>query len=158
VQLVDLELERAPGRDTDMAWCVVVGNEPVWLPRSEAELRGLGVHPAALAGRREGAAVMARTAGGQVIDFGRERALRRVEAQAVDLVAAWEARRAQLVGEAELAAREIGAHAAALDAAAARFAEAGRAAIARLGAIQQQIDDINTAIDHWRALAPDGGG
>jgi hypothetical protein len=40
VQLVDLELERAPGRDTDRAWCVIVDGEPVWLPRSEAQLDG----------------------------------------------------------------------------------------------------------------------
>jgi hypothetical protein len=40
VQLVDLELERAPGRDTDRAWCVIVDDEPVWLPRSEAQLDG----------------------------------------------------------------------------------------------------------------------
>jgi hypothetical protein len=105
---------------------------------------------------------MARTASGQVIDFAAIRRARQVENQAVDMVAAWEGRRAQLTGQAELVAREIAAHAEALDDALARFRDFGRAAIRRLGEIQRQIDDINTAIDHWRAHAAasdgDGGG
>lgn len=93
---------------------------------------------------------MARTARGEVIDLGAIRKARRVEEQAVDMVAAWQARRLQLTGEAEGLVREVGAHAVALDEAVARFAAAGRAATARLGEILLQIEDINTAIDHWR--------
>jgi ABC-type transporter Mla subunit MlaD len=101
---------------------------------------------------------MARTLRGEVIDFAAIRRARQVENQAVDMVAAWEGRRAQLTGQAELVAREIAAHAEALEEAVARFREFGRTAIGRLGEIQRQIDDINTAIDHWRAHAPDEGG
>lgn len=91
---------------------------------------------------------MARTAGGQVIDFHAARRARRTEEAAVDLVAAWTGRKVQLLEEASDLAREVLAAGAALSEAADRFRALGACAVERLQQLDQQIEDIDTAIAH----------
>jgi hypothetical protein len=74
------------------------------------------------------------------------------EPQPVDLVEAWRGRREQLLGEAELITREIGAYAEALGAAVDRVRALGGSTTLRLGEIHAQIELIDRAVENWIAL------
>lgn len=92
-------------------------------------------------------------AAGSVIDLGPFLRAQRTDAQAIDLIEAWERRKVQLLEEANAVGTEVIAAAERLSAVMADFSGVQSSAITRLEAIRAQVTDIDTAIAHLRGAA-----